>query len=120
MIAKGNLKIGQSAFQFEVEEKDDKEALLKVIALASPRTNCNLCDTHGLETKHLEARKVTTEKGTFVYISVVCKCGAKSTLGEYKTGGYFWKEYEKYDPENGNGKKEEVTKNEVDIDEVDF
>lgn len=92
MKVKSNLTIGNATFQFEVEEKDDKEAMLKSIALATPRGYCNVCKDSGLATKRLEARK---SQG-FVFVSVVCKCGAKSAMGEYKDGGYFWKEYELY------------------------
>lgn len=96
MIVKSTLTIGGTEFEFQSEEKDDKEALLRAISLATPRTFCNICRDNGMENKRLLARRAETEKGSFIYISVKCKCDASSTLGEYKQGGYFWKEYEVY------------------------
>lgn len=92
-----NLNLGSSSFQFEVEEKDDKETLLKAVGLATPRLYCNVCKASGADTKSLNARKSKTDDGEFIYISVRCNCGASSTLGSYKSGGYFWKEYEAYE-----------------------
>jgi len=94
-----NLSIGSASFTFEVEEKADKEALLKAVALATPRGYCNVCKDSGLTTKSLSARR---SQG-FVFVQVNCKCGAQSALGEYKDGGYFWKEYEVYQPNKTNG-----------------
>lgn len=96
------LKLKNSSYTFEVEEKDDKEAMLKAITLANPRLFCGVCRDLGLENKTLEARKSKSDKGTFIYISVRCnglegKCGSRSTLGTYQDGGYFWKEYERFE-----------------------
>jgi hypothetical protein len=86
----------------EIEEKDEMETLHKAIVLSNPRFFCNVC-------KDREAKKYwTTNKDTEgnTYVNFACSCGAKSKLGRYKTGGYFWREYEKYDPD----KKETLTK----------
>lgn len=100
-----NLTLGSSSFQFEVEEKDDKETLLKAIGLATPRLYCNVCKASGADTKALNARKSKTDDGEFTYISVRCQCGASSTLGSYKSGGYFWKEFEAYEVKTTNPKR---------------
>lgn len=92
-----NLKLGSTSFTFEVEEKDDKETMLKAISLATPRLYCNVCKASGFDTKAMNARKSKTDDGEFTYISVRCVCGASSTLGSYKSGGFFWKEYEAYE-----------------------
>lgn len=97
MKIKSNLKIGNTSLQFEVDERDDKIAMLKAIGLASPRIKCNVCQQSGLEEKYINAREASSEKGTFIYVSIRCRCGATSTLGEYASkNGWFWKEYVEY------------------------
>ena len=78
----------------EIEERDERLMLHKAIALTNPRTFCNVC-------KATEGFKLGSHKsGEYVFTYVECKCGAKSNLGEYKSGGYFWKEFEKYVPKD--------------------
>ena len=93
MIIKANLKMGASAYQFEIDEKDDMEALHKAIILTNPRSQCNVC-------KATEGFYFTTNKDTEgnIYVNVKCKCGATSKLGRYKTGGFFWHDFEQYVP----------------------
>jgi len=89
-------KVGGVVYEFEADEKDELDSLNKVITLANPRHYCNICKDDGLDNKYFMTNKSTTEKGTFTFVSIKCKCGAKSALGQYKTGGYFWKDYEQY------------------------
>lgn len=100
MIVKATVNIGGQQVQFEADEKDEMEAMHKVIALSNPHTTCNICNDQGLANKKFTTNKHTGEKGTFTFVNIKCKCGARSSLGEYKTGGYFWKAYEKYEKQS--------------------
>lgn len=76
---------------------DAKKVLAEAIALANPHSKC-VCGNTGLETNF----KMTSnsDKEGNIYVNVKClKCGAKSKLGSYKTGGYFWHQFELYKPE---------------------
>lgn len=102
MIVKSTLNIGNSSFEFQVDEKEPRDAMLTAIALGSARPFCDVCKEYGLETKTLNARKAKSKKDgkEYTFVSIRCKCGATSNLGEYVSGGYFWKEYEKYEAED--------------------
>jgi len=94
MKVKANLKMGNVTYQFEVEEKGEKETLNKIIVLTNPRRMCNECQNK--EGFYFTSNK---DREGNIYINVKCpKCGAKSKLGEYKTSGYFWRDFEKYTP----------------------
>jgi len=44
----------------------------------------------------------------YTFVKVVCnKCDARAQLGEYKEGGFYWKEWEKYIPKGG-GRDESI------------
>ena len=90
------LKMGQADYKFIIDEKEDMEALHKAIVLTNPRHKCNVCgNTEGL---YFASNK---DKEGNTYVNVVCpKCGAKSKLGRYKTGGYFWREFSRYQPDD--------------------
>lgn len=95
MIAKANLKVGNVTYQFEVDEKTELDTLHKIIVLSNPRGKC-ICGNVGLENFYFTTNK---DKEGNTYVNVKCaKCGARSKLGLYKTGGYFWHEFEKYEP----------------------
>lgn len=95
-------KIGNVVYDFDVQEQSELETLHKAIVLASPRSTCTQCGTKGYDSKYLTTNKSTTDEGTFTYINCKCaKCGARSGLGQYKAGGYFWKDYEKYEKKEG-------------------
>ena len=93
MIAKANVKIGGVAYQFEFDEKEEINTLHKIIVLTNPKKKCNECGDFGLDSKHLVTNK---DKDGNTYINLKCKCGARSKLGQYKSGGYFWHDYELY------------------------
>lgn len=87
MLAKATFNFGGINYEFQFDEKTDKETLNKIITLSNPPKYCDNC-------KNEKFFKFTTNKDTEgnIYINVKCtSCGAKSKLGEYKTGGYFWK-----------------------------
>jgi len=90
LIAK---RLGNSTMSVEIEERQDKEAMLKAAFFLTPDV-CGLCD--GINVIW-EGRRAKTDNGMFTYISRRClKCAAQSTAGEYKDGGYFWKKWEIY------------------------
>lgn len=96
MVFEGQFKIGPVAYKMSVDEKDDMEAMHKVIVISNPPNYCTLCQNNSFFA--LDTHKASSDKGTFTYIECVCKkCGAKSNLGQYKAGGYFWKKFEKYE-----------------------
>ena len=85
--------------ELHIEEQKEMETLHKAIVLSNPRRFCNVCQSRG--PFYLTTNKSTTDEGTFTYINYKCaSCGAKSRLGQYKAGGYFWNDFVKYDPKN--------------------
>jgi hypothetical protein len=90
-----DIKVGSSGYCFEVSEPTEMESLHKAIVFSNPRTFCPHCKDVGLENKHFTTNK---DKEGNIYVNVKCGCGARSKLGRYKTGGYFWHEYEIYNP----------------------
>lgn len=97
MIAKALVKLGNISYTFEADEKDPIESLHIVVALANIRKVCNLCKATQ-DQFYFTTNKHSGQKGTFTFINVKCgNCDGKSALGQYKTGGYFWKDFEKYE-----------------------
>lgn len=98
MIVKVNVKLGFASYQFEIDERNEMDALHKGIVLANPRRRCNECGNDNPADMYFTSNK---DKDGNTYVNVKCaKCGAKSKLGQYKAGGYFWKDFEKYLPKN--------------------
>lgn len=92
-------KIGDSVFSFEVDEKDEIESLFKAGVLASAPTKCGICKSENISLSGNKAQGYT-------FVKVLCRdCNARSQLGQYKDGGFFWKRWEKYTP---SAKEEEV------------
>src|SRR3990167_6147861 len=99
MIVKVSFQFNMTKYELTFDEKDEKETLQKAIVLSNPPRYCHVCKNTSYF--NLEANKAQAKdgSGTFTYINVVCMakdCYAKAGLGEYKTGGYFWKKFEKY------------------------
>jgi len=96
MIIKTTFNIGGVSYEFNIDEKDEMDALHKAIALSNPRTYCAACSTNIAP----EDMKMTTNKDKEgnTYVNLKHRCGARSKLGQYKTGGYFWHDFEKYVP----------------------
>ena len=84
--------IGGSDFIFEAEEEKDIEAIAKVASLSNAPIKCGLCQS---ENVHLSSNKAQG----YTFVKVLCEdCNGRSQLGQYKEGGFFWKEWEKYEP----------------------
>ena len=94
---KAIVKLGDR-ITLEIEEQKELETLHKAVVLANPRQVCVCGNKEGF---YLVTNKSTTDEGTFTYINYKCpKCGARSKLGQYKAGGYFWHEFEVYQPKS--------------------
>jgi hypothetical protein len=112
-------QIGKALISFEVEEAKQKDSLFTAGVLASTPTKCDIC---GSQDVSLSGNKA---KG-FTFVKVVCnKCGAKSDLGEYKDGGFYWKAFEQYqtkDQEKEQPKEDiPIIEDEgVDVEEIPF
>jgi hypothetical protein len=101
-----------SKIRLEIDERDEMETLHKAIVLSRPRTKCVCGNTEGL---YFVSNK---DKEGNIYINYKCpKCGARSKLGRYKVGGYFWNEFEVYKPKTETPKT--VSEDEVPIDLYD-
>lgn len=104
MKVKVKTQIGKTGYEFEVEEKNDMETLHVAAVLGNPRTYCNVCEN----TQYFKLDSNKDKEGN-VYVNVVCLnrgCFAKSKLGQYKAGGYFWHEFKRYE---GKRSEEEET-----------
>jgi len=81
------------SIRLEIDERDEMETLSKAIVLSNPKRKCLCGNTEGL---YMTSNK---DKEGNVYVNVKCpKCGARSKLGLYKSGGFFWHDFEKYVP----------------------
>ncbi len=102
MIVKVNVKVGGADYEYTIDEREEMEALHKAIVLGNPKTYCPFCKS--TDNTQMDTNKATSKDpknpGTFTYVNVWCrKCGAKSNLGQYKAGGYYWKAFEQYNSE---------------------
>ena len=80
-------QVGKSLLQFEVDEPKGRDALFNAGFLASTPDECSLCHSKDV---CLEGNKA---KG-YTFVKVACKkCGAKADMGEYKDGGFYWKQF---------------------------
>lgn len=96
MRMKTRFQLGGATYELEVDEREEMEILHKAIVLSNPRRKCSECNELGYESKYFTTNK---DKEGNIYVNVKCaKCGARSKLGQYKAGGYFWHEYEVYQP----------------------
>jgi hypothetical protein len=93
MTIKVNFKMGLASYQIDVDEKDPMDALHTAIVLSNPRRECNICKA--VDGFYFTSNK---DKEGNTYVNVKCQCGSRSKLGQYKAGGYFWHEFEKYEP----------------------
>ena len=94
MKVTSKLTLGNREYVFECDEKSEMESLNKAIVLADAPTICDECKNDNPNMFKFATNK--TKEGN-IYVKVHCeKCGADANLGQYKTGGFFWKGFEKY------------------------
>lgn len=80
--------------RLEIDERNEMETLHKAIVLSNPLRQCEACE-------NTEGFYFTTNKDKEgnIYVNLKCpKCEARSKLGQYKAGGYFWHAFEKFVP----------------------
>lgn len=94
-----NVKIGNTELKFDGKNFED---VIKDAGALSQATQCGLCKSKnlGLDYRCAKGKDGTENAGkSFDYYSIKClDCTAKAELGEYQTGGFFLKKWEKYDP----------------------
>jgi len=91
-------KVGKTDLTFNVEDQDELQAMSKAGFFSGIPDKCKICES---ENVHLSSNKAQG----YTFVKVICKdCNARSQMGQYKDGGSFWKEWEKYVPP---AKKEE-------------
>ena len=94
-----NKKVGDTEFKFIVEGRNAFEALQEAAQVSSIPDYCPFCK--GDEALQLEMSKAKSEKGEFTFVYIKCKsCLAKAQIGQFKSGGVFWKRFEKYEGKN--------------------
>lgn len=96
--------IGNTNYQFDIEEKDELEALHIAAVLGNPPNYCGECKNN--QFFKLDSNK---DKDGNTYVNIVCrKCGAKAKLGLYKAGGFFWHNFAKYNKNEAEDKADKV------------
>ena len=81
--------LGNSAITFEIDEAKDIDALSKAGFLCEIPDKCTLCNSP-------DVRLSMNKAEGYTFIKVKCKCGATAQMGQYKDGGFFWKNFEMY------------------------
>jgi hypothetical protein len=105
-------KMGDATFKFTFEGTDIKDALFKAAFLMDE----DKIPTWKEELKEFQGQPVVykvrkTKEGDLVYVerkvySKTSKNIASSNLGTYKQGGYFWKDWEVFNPDVPKGVNE--------------
>ena len=88
-------EVGDVKYNIFVEDQEEVKTLHKAIVLGNPPKYCQVCGN----TKEFKMDSNKDKEGN-VYVNVVCmnvSCFAKAKLGLYKTGGFFWHKFEKYE-----------------------
>lgn len=100
-------KMGDAMFTFTFDGSDIKEALFKAAFLMDKD------EVWGAGMESFKGRPVwfnvrKTKEGDLIYVERKCRDEsgriATSTMGTYKNGGYFWHQWEIYDPNNASHK----------------
>jgi hypothetical protein len=88
--------LGGVEYNFEFDEKDDMDALHKASVLGNPPIFCNECQNDNKNDFKLYSNK---DKESNTYVNVICnKCDAQAKLGLYKSGGFFWHDFQHRKP----------------------
>lgn len=90
--------VGGVRYEYSFNEPKEIDTLHKAIVLSNPKNYCALCKNNDKDKFVLDSNK-DNEGNT--YVNIVCRgCGAKSKLGQYKTGGYFWRDFVKFEKQS--------------------
>ena len=97
MKIKVTRKIGGTTYTFVIEEDKDLDVLEQAGVFGNPPTECGMCGSTDI---HLASNRAKSDDGTeYKFVKLICdECSARSQLGQYKTGGFYWKDWEKYEP----------------------
>lgn len=115
MLGKVNFKVGNSSYQISIDEPKEMDTLHKMAVLGNPPSYCHECKNN--QFFRLDSNK--DQEGN-IYVNVVCtKCGAKAKLGQYKAGGYFWKNFEKWEGKKSGSSDTQNSQNEPDTDGIE-
>lgn len=122
MIANIQFNLGRATYSFTIEEgKNEIEVLNRLITLGNPPTKCDECKSVDPEKFIFDTNK---DKEGNIYVNVLClTCRAKAKLGQYKTGGYFWHRFIKYQGQPGQPVKPTIDgapNEEVNLDDLPF
>ena len=91
------VKIGNADLEFEGR---DYREVIKDAGAFTQAQKCKMCKSNNiaLNYKYVKAQEGEHAGETFEYYEFVClDCGAKAQLGMYKNGGYFLKQWEKFE-----------------------
>jgi len=81
-------KINNATVNIDIDEPKDKEALASALVM-SENDYCPVCKSEDINWRS------NKDKEGNIYIKRVCGgCKKESKLGTYKTGGYFWHNWE--------------------------
>jgi hypothetical protein len=97
MDIKVTVPVNGTRWEVLIQERDPRDAFVWATLLSEPAI-CGACQGTDLV---WSTRKVKDAKqnATYTYISRQCrKCRAQSDVGEYQTGGFFWKPWRKVQP----------------------
>jgi hypothetical protein len=87
--------LGDVVYTFEITEDKELDTLHKIAVLGNPPTECNCC---GVDDASMFKMISNKDKDANTYVNVKCKnCGADAKLGLYKSGGFFWHDFKKYE-----------------------
>lgn len=95
MKATVSFTLGRTNYTLHLDGNDEREILHQAAVLGNPPQKCDECGVVGK--CKLDSNK---DKEGNIYVNVLCVCGAKAKLGLYKSGGFFWHNFEKYIPKN--------------------
>ena len=83
--------IGGARLEITIQERDEKEALLRALFYCEPDRCGNCGNVDGIA---WSAHRAKSDKGKFTYITRTCpKCKHCSEAGTYQDGGFFWKRW---------------------------
>jgi hypothetical protein len=92
-------KVGNTSLVFQVDETKDIDALFQAGSIASMPTVCGHCESE-------DVRFTSNKAEGYTFVKVRCnKCNYSANVGQYKDGGFFWKEFEAYVPKDSESKQ---------------
>lgn len=103
MKIRSKFALGSTQYEFDIEEQEEMLTLHKAAILSNPPRYCDICQNNQLFA--LDSNK--DQQGN-IYVNVKCLakgCGAKAKLGQYKSKGYFWHKFVRWQDQQQNQPK---------------